>query len=344
MTTEGRRAEIAIVGQGLAGTLLGLELERQGADFQVYDSGPAGSGSAVAAGIINPVTGRRLAPSWRIAELLPLARETYRGIERRLGVPLWRDLRVRRWFRDERERRIFAERREGGELAPWLGAVEADGFWTEGAGHVNVPALLGAARHRWLERGVLTARAVEPGELRTRHGLVILCQGAALASSPVFAGVPWRVVGGELLTVEVPGLDESVILNRGTWVLPLGGGLAEVGATYLPEATAARSTAAGRARLEADARELLGRTFAVRDHRAGLRLTLPDQRPAAGRDPRDHGWGVLAGLGSKGASLAPWLARQWWNHLSEGVPFDPEVDVARFLSAGPAPPGMSRIA
>ena len=42
---------------------------------------------------------------------------------------------------------------------------------------------------------------------------------------------------------------------------------------------------------------------------------------------------MLAGLGSKGVSLAPWLARQWWNHLSEGVPFDPEVDVARFAAS-----------
>lgn len=330
---------IAIVGQGIAGTLLGLELEKQGAAFHVFGPGPAASASAVAAGIINPITGRRLAPAWRIAELLPLARATYRGLETRLGVPLWREMRVRRWFRDERERRIFAERRESGELLPWLGAVEADGFWTEGAGHVDVPALLAAARQRWRERGCLTERAIDPRELRQRHGLVILGTGAGLAASAVFAGVPWRLVGGELLTVAVPGLDENVILNRGTWVLPLGKGLAEVGATYEPGAAEARPTAAGRTRLEADARTLLGRPFEVRDHRAGLRLTLPDQRPAVGRSALDQGWGVLAGLGSKGVSLAPWLARQWWNHLSEGVPFDPAVDVSRFAAA----PNISRI-
>jgi glycine oxidase len=330
---------IAIVGQGIAGTLLAAELERQGAAFHVYDAGPAGSASAVSAGIINPVTGRRLARSWRIAELLPLARETYRELETRLGVPLWREMRVRRWFRDDRERRIFAERCGSGELAPFLGAIEADGFWTEGAGHVNVPALLAATRRRWRERGCLSERAVDPRELRRRHALVILCAGADVAASPVFAGVPWRLVGGELLTISVPGLAENEILNRGTWVLPLGNGLAEVGATYVPDVKEARPTAAGRAHLEAGARALLDRPFEVRDHRAGLRLTLPDQRPATGRSAVDPGWGVLAGLGSKGASLAPWLARQWWNHLSEGVPFDPEVDVSRFG----APPSTSRI-
>lgn len=331
---------IAIVGQGIAGTLLAAELERQGAAFHVYDAGPVGAASAVSAGIINPVTGRRLARSWRIAELLPLARATYRELETRLGEPLWREMRVRRWFRDDRERRIFAERRESGELAPFLGAGESDGFWTEGAGHVNVPVLLAMTRRRWRERGCLTEGPVDPRELRQRHAMVILCTGAALAAAPVFTGVPWRLVGGELLTIAVPGLAENVILNRGIWVLPLGNGLAEVGATYAPDATEARPTAAGRMRLESEARDLLGQPFEVREHRAGMRLTLPDQRPVVGRNAVDPGWGVLAGLGSKGASLAPWLARQWWNHLSEGVPFDPGVDVGRFG----APPSTSRIA
>jgi hypothetical protein len=42
--------------------------------------------------------------------------------------------------------------------------------------------------------------------------------------------------------------------------------------------------------------------------------------------------GLLNGLGAKGALLAPILARQWINHLTEGVPFDPAIDVARFVT------------
>jgi len=39
---------------------------------------------------------------------------------------------------------------------------------------------------------------------------------------------------------------------------------------------------------------------------------------------------MIGGLGSKGALWAPGLARQWVNHLTEGVPFDPETDLNRF--------------
>ncbi len=62
----------------------------------------------------------------------------------------------------------------------------------------------------------------------------------------------------------------------------------------------------------------------------GERVTTADKHPIAGRAPTDSHLGIFNGLGSKGALLAPWIARQWVNHLTEAVPFDPAVDVRRF--------------
>ena len=73
-----------------------------------------------------------------------------------------------------------------------------------------------------------------------------------------------------------------------------------------------------------------GRPFSVTGHSAGVRVNLPDKRPIAGRHPDNPRLGIINGLGAKGALLAPMLARQWVNHLTEGVPFDAEVDVRRF--------------
>jgi len=69
--------------------------------------------------------------------------------------------------------------------------------------------------------------------------------------------------------------------------------------------------------------------FVVTEQQAGVRVYLGDKRPVAGRHPGDSGLGLLSGLGAKGTLFAPGLARQWVNHLREGVPFDAEVDVAR---------------
>jgi glycine oxidase len=327
-------APIAIVGQGLAGTSLAWELERNGAQFKIYDAGPAGRASAVAAGMINPITGQRLVKSWRVEELLPFARQCYHGMEAELGVKIWREMRVRRSWRNDSERDIFIAKRGGGatgdSLAPFAGASDEDGFWIEGAAQVDVPALLETTHRRWLAAGCLVEGKTDPAALRVRHELVILCTGASLRAESLFAFVPWSVGRGEVLTVAVAGLSQNVIFNDGHWVAPQEAGEAKVGATYTPNSDDPAPTPEARTKLARAAETLLERPFQVRQHEAGLRLTLPDKHPVAGRCPNDPRLGVLGGLGSKGVLLAPWLARQWWNHLSEGVPFDSAVDVARF--------------
>ena len=82
---------IFIVGQGLAGTLLAWNLRRRGGEVTIADADLPGSASAVAAGIINPVTGKRFVKSWRFDEFFPVARATYLALEQELGVPIWQE-------------------------------------------------------------------------------------------------------------------------------------------------------------------------------------------------------------------------------------------------------------
>ena len=97
----------------------------------------------------------------------------------------------------------------------------------------------------------------------------------------------------------------------------------------------------------AGARELLdaARSFiapqhalTVKQHYAGLRPTTKDIRPFIGDHPTEAGLHIFNGLGSKGASLAPELIRQFLAHLLEGEPLDPEIDIARFLDTVTNPP------
>ena len=326
------RADILIVGQGLAGTLLAWELERAEISFAIADAGNAGaSASRVAAGIVNPITGRRLVKSWRIDALLPAARAAYRELEAALGATVWREMRVRRIFQDEREQRVCVEKTARGELAPFAGPADDAGLWIEGAARVDVPALLDAAGARWRAQGRWRAGPVDFTTELARHELVVDCRGVAGARDPQWAAVPWEFSKGETLALAVDGLAPDVIFNRGHWLLPVAPGVAWVGATHEPSVLDATPIAAARATLESSASALLGaRAFEVTGQFAGVRVNLPDKRPVAGRHPTIARLGVLNGLGAKGVLLAPALARQWVNHLTEGVPFEAEVDVARF--------------
>jgi glycine oxidase len=93
-------------------------------------------------------------------------------------------------------------------------------------------------------------------------------------------------------------------------------------------------TAAGRALLEASARALLAQPFTVLSARAGVRVTLPDKRPVAGRHQQEPRLGLFNGLGAKGALWAPMIARQWIAHLTRGEAFDSAVDVRRAYTGG----------
>ncbi len=324
--------DILIVGQGLAGTLLAWQFERAGIPFKIADAGHASATSAAAAGMINPITGRRLVKGWQIETLLPIARAAYTAIETVLGVPLWREMRVRRIFADAREREIFSGKFARGELAPFVSDYDEQGCWIGGAAQVDVGRLLAASRARWLVAGRLGERAVDLGAEFPPCDLVVDCTGLAAARSEAFRFVPWEFSKGELLAVAVAGLAPEVILNRRQWALPVAAGAAWIGATHEPGVTDPRVTAAARRTLTAAAVELFGadREFMVTDQRAGIRVVLPDKRPVAGRHPGNFHLGLINGLGAKGVLWAPWLARQWVNHLTEGVPFDPAIDGRRF--------------
>lgn len=324
------RAPLLIVGQGLAGTLLGRACERAGLAFVIADAGHAGAASRVGAGIINPITGQRIVKSRGIDGLRAPALETYRELEAVLDVPLVREMRVRRLFRDETERRVFAEKAARGELAPYgnAGSADADGFWIEGALRIDTAALIAAARTRWVRQGVLREECVGLAEALREHETVIACTGAG--DGGAWGGVPCVRASGHILRVAVAGLAPDVILNRGHWALPTAPGEARVGATYVRGASG--DAEAARVELAHSAEELLGRgAFSVLGQDAGLRVTTPDRMPIAGWDPRERRLGIFNGLGSKGALLAPWLARQWVAQLTAGTDFAAEVTAARFV-------------
>lgn len=73
--------EYLIVGQGIAGTMLAEELISRGLTFLVIDHPQKDSSSKIAAGLINPITGKRFVKSWNLEQFLPIALSKYRELE-----------------------------------------------------------------------------------------------------------------------------------------------------------------------------------------------------------------------------------------------------------------------
>ncbi len=325
------KSSVLIVGQGLAGTLLAWELERMGVAFSVVDAGHGRAATKVAAGIINPITGRRLVKSEGVETLLPVARECYRGIERRLGETLWREMRVRRWFADERERDVFAEKSASGALAPFVESADAEGFWVGGAARVELGKLIGLSRERWRERGILREERMEMGEAKAGDGVTIDCRGAEAEGA---GAVDWRYSKGECVELRMGGLDPGVVWNRRHWLVATGDGLAKAGATNEPGRRDFAVTEKARSELERSVDAMGFGEFEIVGQTAGVRVYSPDKRPVIGWISKEARRGIFCGLGAKGALYAPALARAWAEGLRDGTELPANWDVARFRRAG----------
>ena len=98
-----------IVGFGLAGALLTWRwVHESGRSAIVIDPCNVMNASRAAAGILNPVTGKRLVKSWNVDAMLPAARKTYRKIEGVLGDQFFYDKTIRRIYQSEEELKRWA--------------------------------------------------------------------------------------------------------------------------------------------------------------------------------------------------------------------------------------------
>lgn len=328
--------EFVIVGRGLAGAVLYEVLRERGVRARVIDVQRDGSASAAAAGVVNPVVLRRIVLSWRAPELLPIAERFYRSLETRYGVKLWHPLPLVKIFSGEREQEEWDAKLSDPELAPFLSSGPPPGFdgrllnipndcgSVRACAWLDVPALLRAQREELERSGDLRAASLTSGEQERSKAVIIDCTGP-------FAGIPGLVpVKGETLTVRIPGLCLSAMVNRGAFLLPLGDDLFRIGATFAWNNVWSGPSEEARSELLLRASRMTSLPVDVVEHRAGVRPAARDRRPILGRLAASPHQAVFNGLGSRGVLLAPWCAMHLADHLIDGAALDPEVDAARF--------------
>ena len=102
--------DFIVVGQGIAGSCLAYELLERGARTIVYDDGWKSAACTVAAGVINPITGKRLVKSWRSAVAHPYARDFYRALERRIGGVFFHDRKILQLCKSAEEAELWRTR------------------------------------------------------------------------------------------------------------------------------------------------------------------------------------------------------------------------------------------
>lgn len=342
--------KILIIGQGIAGTLLAWALRRRGVQVTIADGDLPGSASAVAAGIINPVTGKRFVKSWRFDDFFPVARATYQALEAELGVAIWHEQPILRLLATAEEANDWSLRCAQPEYVDFLQEKPDGGAWEafvppgfrfgliRQAARVTFAPLLSAFREQLKKEGCFLGSAMEDQDfspLLAVYDQIIFCDGYRSATHPLWSYLPWRPAKGEALLLRfdtsLPTADIRHMLKKTTLLVPLGNGLFWAGASYQWYYPDLAPSVGERNLLLQNLRTMLAVPFEVVDHVAGVRPTVKDRRPFLGWHPERANIGIFNGLGTKGALLAPYWAVHFAQHILEGMPLDEEVDVRRVL-------------
>ncbi len=323
---------IVIVGLGLAGACTAWHLWHRGVPFQIVDRGVPGS-SHVAAGLIHAVTGKQCAVAEDFLQRREEAECFYQAHENLLGEKFWHPLGVIRLLSQEEARKKLAKFQTG-DAAEWVEGIDKDERWPDdlvvllrGGARLDVRLFLQATREFFLRQGCLEeCELLEPkADART-----VYCEGAAglIRGNPV----AWRhrSARGEILTVRAPEWKQQRLVTGRGWLVPVGGGLYKVGATYAWDYLERGPSEEGRERLERMAHELGGDGFEVIQHECGVRPILRQSQPVAGEIRMDV-W-VLNGLGSKGSLYAPWAAGRLVDALVDGKPLESALSVHDYFA------------
>jgi len=356
-----KSVDYIIVGQGIAGSSLAYALLQAGHSVMVLAHPERPGASHLAAGLFNPITGRKMTLTWQAHTLFEQLVPFYQGIEAFTGQRFFYPRPIFRPFLTTEEQNDWMGRSADPAYAPFVQKVHTQpflpqaahnphgGLLLKGCGYVFVPHLLAAMRTRLQALQSWQAHNFEPGQVTFQGSHVmyqnikarglVLCTGRWQHLAPFFGWLPFQPVKGEVLTVQAP-LSTEVLLNRGVYMVPMAApqnatsnqATFRVGATYNWRQPDSGPTESGRAEIEQKLQALVKVPYTVLEHHAGVRPATKDRKPLVGPHPEKPRLFVFNGLGTKGISMAPWLATQLVNFMESGTKIAASVDVNRYIS------------
>jgi glycine/D-amino acid oxidase-like deaminating enzyme len=344
------QAEFLIVGQGISGTFLSWYLQKAKRSFVVVDYFEPNSSSRVAAGIINPVTGRRIVKTWMIETLLPFALNAYREFGLNLGISAISRKKMIDFFPTPQMLNAFRER--ANEDDEYLSLPKnADLFhkhfnYDFGFGEidpcyvVNLSELLFTWREELTRNNLLLTEkfshdhlSVDTAGIRYKNvsaEKIIFCDGIYSSANKYFSKLPFALNKGEALVIQTDDIPESNIYKKGIMLSPLGDNLFWAGSSHEWNFTDNLPSEIFLQRTTKALMEWLKQPFKVINHVASIRPATVERRPFVGMHPHFPAIGILNGMGTKGCSLSPYFASELVNHLTENTPILPEADISRF--------------
>lgn len=346
-----KEVDYIIVGQGLAGSCLAQTLMHEKQTVVVFASAQKKTSSEVAAGLYNPITGKKMVLTWNAAKLFPFLIEYYTRVEKELKTTILYPKKIYRpfsdiqaqndfWIKSTSESAEFAEAEPSNEtFTPYI-HNPFGGISTKMSGYVDVKAFLSALRDKLLLTGAFKDEELDYTSVLFKEGYVeykgirakkiIFAEGYHNRFNPYFHWLPVNGMKGDVLTLQIDDYPLNEVVNKHFFIIPLPNGTFRMGSSYIRNFEDDLPTENGLAEIVEGANTILKKPFVVINQHAGIRPVVPDHRPIIGQHPEQPLAIVLNGLGTKGVSLAPFASAELVKFLLFGQEIEQSISVNRF--------------
>jgi len=346
-----------IVGHGIAGALLAHKLDALGKTFRIINDSRSNQSSSVAAGLYNPITGRKMIPTWMADQLFEELEPTYEKLERKLNGRFLYKIGIYRPFASAEQQNDWECKQSDDSYSHFVARLSTQpsaaiqvndplgGIHLKPAGYVDVNQLLTKSKNYFKDKGIYEESVFYEHKLtilgkhfdyeNRQYKRLVFCNGIAAHRSKFFSWLPFNPVKGEMMNIRLKKPLDT-IYNRGVFVLPKGAPdddfLAKVGATYAHNFSDLEPTEKGKVQLTEKLSNLLMEDYDLLGMQAGVRPATLDRRPFLGNHPKYEHIYLFNGFGSKGVSMIPYFSNRMVDFIEQGKPLPSEVSIKRHSS------------
>ncbi|WP_143960470.1 NAD(P)/FAD-dependent oxidoreductase [Litoribacter populi] len=344
--------DFLLIGQGLAGTVLSHRLIQAGKRVHLIDEPSENRSTRIAAGLYNPITGKKMVKTWLADTLFPEIAPLYQALEHKLKTQFFYPTKIYRPFLSIEELNEWMGRSGDENFQAYIDSIQNKPLYQEvvnpfggvmlkNSGYVDLNRMLDSYQSYLIEEGFLTHEKFEEEKLLVdgaqveykgiKASKVVYCNGLGSMESRFFRFLPFAPVKGEVLEME-ESFQPQEIINRGVFRITLPDGKLKVGSTYSKDDLETGITERAKKEILEKYDKLISNgEKKIISHRFGIRPATRDRKPFLGKHPEYESVYIFNGFGAKGVSLVPYLSKIMSNLLLLNQEVDKDVNISRFF-------------
>lgn len=319
----------AIIGQGLAGSSLAIEADKNGHDITCFDLSNENTASKRAIGIINPLVLKNRTIFDKSEIFLSNCLSYYNWIEKTFQKPLLSRNSIREVLFNPSEVSNWTSLSQESNLEKYIGSIETthkslsalglgcikNSFRLDVKNYLQVIRTWLSEKHHLQEEDVKNV-FVSKNEVIVNgqkfDGLILAEGLIATWTQKIFRPLQFSPTKGEGLVIETTNTNIDFPVHRNTFLLKEDENRYTVGATFNPKDLQIGPSKAGKDSLIKELSYWFHDDFKIVDHWCGLRPTMKDRKICFGWHKEFPNVGFLNGLGSRGALTSPYYSSLLW--------------------------------